>query len=44
MRIINSGNNIVDAVGKINFYGNIVPKSWFNVIQYKNAPLYNFFK
>ncbi len=32
MRTTNTGNEIVDAVAKINFTGNIIPESWYKTI------------
>lgn len=34
--LYNSGDQLVDAIAQINFQGNLIPKSWFAHIKYKN--------
>lgn len=33
MNMINTGNTIVDEVGKMNFAGNIIPEAWYRTIR-----------
>lgn len=37
MQVIASGNAIVDAIGKMNFTGNIIPETWYSKLKYKNG-------
>lgn len=37
MQIIASGNKIVDAIGKMNITGNVIPEAWYSNIRYKNG-------
>lgn len=37
MKIMNSGNPIVDKVAQMHFRGNVIPKVWFNIIKYENG-------
>ena len=32
-QISSTGNHIVDAIGKINITGNIIPEAWYKTIQ-----------
>ena len=35
--IVSTGNPIVDAVGKMNLTGNIIPESWYHTIINENG-------